>query len=152
MLVLSRSSPFPVFFFSVPSTTCESLAFYEDLGHIFSISCSLSTPGRPPSCLFFYPDWFFRIFPYRESFGLFLVLSKYQKTVDSPHHRRGYGRETNRLYILFTLGLFPPIPHHILSIVRTTFHCIGFLSRILMEWMRCFGDCGVVGWLNESIV
>ena len=133
MLVLSRSSPFPVFFFLSPLPLVSPWPFMRILATFSVFHVHSPLQAGPPSCLLFYPDWFFRIFPYRGSFGLFLVLSKYQKTVDSPHHRRGYGRETNRLYILFTLGLFPPIPHHILSIVRTTFHCIGFLSRILME-------------------
>ena len=62
----------------------------------------------------------------------FGALSRYQKTVNSPQHRRGDGRETNRVYVLFTLGLFSPISHHLsLAVYVISFYRI--LSRAFME-------------------
>ena len=111
----------------------------------FCIPCSFPFPGRPPFPFVLLSRVVLGPSPIGIVSACFWDLSRYQKTVDSPQHRSWDGRETNRVYVLFTLGPFSPIPHHPFTrgIYAISFRRV--LSRVFMERMRHFGDCGVVG-------
>ena len=123
--------------------------FLRILVAYFCIPCSFPFPDRPPFPFVLLSRVVLGPSPIGIVSVCFWALSRYQKTVDSPQHRRGDGRETNRVYVLFTQGLFSPIPHHPFTrcIYAISFRRV--LSRVFIERMRPFGDWGVVGgWRN----
>ena len=96
----------------------------------FCVSFSSSFLMDPLFRLFFLSHLVLGLSPLGIVSVCFWALSRYQKTVNSPQHRRGDGRETNRVYVLFTLGLFLQslifhslyISHFILSNFKSGFH------------------------------
>ena len=119
---------------------------FEDLGHtfLFSMFISLSWPTPFSVCYFILIN--LRIAPpLGKASAWFWVLPRYQKTVDSPEHRRGDGRETNRVYVLFTLGRFSPIPHHLFTCCTYIIKFCRVLSRV--SWSK-WGILVVVAWLG----
>ena len=119
---------------------------FEDLGHIFlfSMFISLSWP-TPFSVRFFLSRLTLGLPPIGKASACFWVLPRYQKTVDSPEHRSGDGRETNWVYVLFTLGLFSPIPHHPFTRCTYVIKFCRVLSRV--SWSK-WGILVVVAWLG----
>ena len=149
MLVPFKILPSRSFLFLTLLPLVSPGPFLRILVAYFCIPCSFPFPDRP-----FFPFVLLsRVVLGPSPLGIvsacFLALSRYQKTVDSPQHRSGDGRETNRIYVLFTLGPFSPITYHPFTrcIYAISFRRV--LSRVFMERMRHFGDCGVVGgWMT----
>ena len=126
-------------------TTSESLAFLEDLGHIFLHFMFI---------LFSWPHPFPFVFLSRLVLGpspigivsaCFWSYPSTRKQSTLQIIEGGDRRETNRGYVLFTLGFFSNPSHHLSYIVYMPFHFIGVLSRVFIERMRLSGDCCVVG-------
>ena len=145
MLVPLKILSTPSFFFLTLLPLLSPGRFLRILAAYFYIPCSYPFPDRPPFPFVLLSRVALGPSPIGIVSACFWALSGYQKTVDSPQHRSGDGKETNRVMFCLLWGLFSPIPHH--PFTRCTY-AISFrrvLSRIFMERMRHFGDCGVVG-------
>ena len=111
----------------------------------FCFPCSFPFPDRRPFPFVILSRLTLGLPPIGKASACFWVLPRYQKTVDSPEHRRGDGRETNRVYVLFTLGLFSPIPHHPFTRCTYVIKFCRVLSRV--SWSKR-GILVVVAWLG----
>ena len=119
--------------------------FLRILVAYFCIPCSFPFSDRPPFPFVLLSRVVLGPSPIAIVLACFWALSRYQKTVDSPQHRRG-GWDRNQSDLCFVYsGAFSPIPHHPFThgIYAISFRRV--LSRVFMEQMRPFGDCGVVG-------
>ena len=101
--------------------------FLRILVAYFCISCSSPFLTDPLFRLFLLSRLVIGLSPIGRFSTCFGALSRYQKTVSSPQHRSGDGRETNRIYVLVTLGLFFFLQSLIIfHLLYMSFHLIEF--------------------------
>ena len=112
-----QDPPHSLFLFSHPFTTCESLTFLEDLGHIFLYFMFIPVSCPPPFPACSLTPISLRPFLYRDSFGVFF-WSYLSTRKQSTLHIIEVGMGGKPIGFMFCVPeLFSPISHHLSLVV-----------------------------------